>query len=389
MRCLLPILLVLMLVSAPSWAQEPPSGGFAVGEDALWDVFEAQPSLEAALVVEALARRNGLLSRLTPPPSRSRLSLALSEGAIRADLYQGEAPPLAALVLIPGAEPQGIENPLLVSLAETLARVRFTVLVPEIPGLCDLQLRPGDIAAIRGVFEQALSLSSFSAAGVVGIGAISYSVGPAVLAALDPAVGQRAAFFFGIGGYYDLQDVITFFATGEFEARGGMRCHLEPNVYGKWVFINSMIPSLERASDRMTFEAMVRRKLEDLDAPIDDLARRLSPQARVLYELATVTDPRRLPSLVARLPSGVRASLARLDLAQADLSGFRPSAILLHSRGDDIIPYPQSVELAAALPRAEVFLADFGHVEIESLQPDEALPVLKALDALLRQRRSP
>ena len=63
-----------------------------------------------------------------------------------------------------------------------------------------------------------------------------------------------------------------------------------------------------------------------------------------------------------------RADVDRLNLAARDLSGLKARFILVHGRDDDMIPYGESVGLAAALPpdRTRLFvLTGFQHVETE------------------------
>ncbi len=78
-------------------------------------------------------------------------------------------------------------------------------------------------------------------------------------------------------------------------------------------------------------------------------------------------DPAAVPALIAALPQGLRADMAALDLARADLSRLKAELILLHGRDDAIIPYTESLALAAAAPadRVTLYLVDnLSHVEL-------------------------
>ena len=63
-----------------------------------------------------------------------------------ADLYLPPDNAEAALVLVPGMTPAGKDDRRLVDFANALARAGFLVLVPEIGGLRDLRVSPGDAA---------------------------------------------------------------------------------------------------------------------------------------------------------------------------------------------------------------------------------------------------
>ena len=56
---------------------------------------------------------------------------------------------------------------------------------------------------------------------------------------------------FVIGGYYDVEAVLTFFTTGYFrDGPDGQWRHREPNAYGKWVFVRSNAARLASPEDR-------------------------------------------------------------------------------------------------------------------------------------------
>ena len=71
----------------------------------------------------------------------------------------------------------------------------------------------------------------------VGILAISFSGGLALLAASDPQYAPSIAWVASIGGYYDLAHVLRFFATGEAVRPDGSVEHLTPHEYGPLIVI--------------------------------------------------------------------------------------------------------------------------------------------------------
>ena len=132
-----------------------------------------------------------------------------------------------------------------------------------------------------------------------------------------------------------------------------------------------MLSNLHRigtASERRTLAALARRKMNDLDAKIDDLVARLGPEGRAIHALLANTDPEKAPGLIAALPAAIRREIAALSPRNAALSELRTRLILVHGRDDPIIPYSESVALAAAVPAglADLFIVDrIAHVDIE------------------------
>lgn len=283
------------------------------------------------------------------------------------DLYRGPEPARAGVVLLPGVSPHGKDDVRLVRFAEALAAARFAVLVPEPPGLRELRVSARDAehvaAAARVLRRQGVP---------VGVGAFSYGVGPAILAALE--LGPEVAFVLAVGGYHDLTRVVRHFTTGSADPRA------------KWLFARANAASLERPQDRQALTVMANRKLADEDAAIADLMGDFGPEGRAVVALVTNRDPARVPDLLDGLPAAVKRELAALDLARRDLSALTAPVLLVHGRDDPVLPASESESLADALPNARLFvLEDLRHVDAGwSLR--DGLTLVRAARALLQLR---
>jgi pimeloyl-ACP methyl ester carboxylesterase len=352
------------------------------------------PDDEAGWVLEDLAAGDGSsrLKRRTPAPARLAIAYTEQGRDYRGDLYRPGQAPLAGIVLVHGVAERGKDDPRLVAFATTLARARFLVLVLDLPNLRAYRVRSGDAQAVAHAFSRLVSLPGFPAGGRAGIGALSYAVGPAVLAALRPGVRERVDFVLGIGGYYDLDQVVTFLTTSYFREHGRWR-YREPSPYGKWVFVLGIAELLPDPGDRAALRRMARERLKGfrdyLYPDTGGLDGRLTAQGQALAALLENQDPERTPALIAALPAPLRTELAALNLAHQDLSRLQARLILLHGTDDNIIPHTQSVALAAAVPGTQLFLIDgLAHVNLLALGLDRRT-LWRAVGALLAQRDHP
>ncbi len=337
---------------------------------------------EAGLLLSDVAAGGGpsLLKRLTPRPARQ----AVQAGPVAADLYLPAEKARAGLVLVPGADRAGKDHPRLVALAESLARLRFLVLVPDIASLRDLDVSADDRHPIAAA---ARWLADERHPPRVGVAAISYAVLPAVLAALDqPSI----SFILGIGGAYDLTATTTFVTTGfHRQSPGAPWQYRQPNAYGKWVFVRSNARRMDNPADRAGLAAIAGRRMADADASIDDLLPGLTAQGRAVMTLLNNTDPDRVPDLLAALPSPVGKAIAALDLAPRDLSGLQARLVLIHGRTDGVVPWTESAALARIAPAAQVFIPDnLAHAELRSGSLDDTLTLWLATQALLKSADS-
>jgi hypothetical protein len=346
-------------------------------------------SWEAVRVLEDIEAGHGpsALKRETPAPVRREVAFAIDGRRHVADIYTPEQPVGARLILVPGFTPAGKDDSRVVALANSLGRARFRVLVPNIPGSRDLRVSTADARAIADGVLYMAALEGADGDRPLGIAAISYAVGPAILAGLTDDAGDEVDFILALGGYHDTTAVITFMTTGGY--RDGTTWQFAaPYPTSKWIFLAGNAEAVESPADRALLETIAERRRVDPDAPIDDLAVRLGPEGRALLDLMTNRDPDRVAVLIDRLSGPVRQRIAALSLAPLDLTSLAGRLILIHGRADRMIPYTESRALAAAAGAAKLFLVgDFSHIEPSTVGWLGRLTLIDAMQALLQRRK--
>jgi pimeloyl-ACP methyl ester carboxylesterase len=342
-------------------------GAFGV----LW--WGAMPWLDAARVLAAL------VDGTSAPGERTTVDYQVAGRPHQGDLYPATGTARVGLVVIPGAAELGKDDQRLVRFAATLAEAGFTVLVPDIASQKALQVGPENVTDVADAIDWLAGRERR-----VGVAAISYAVGPAVLAGL--AEGQKLSFLVGVGGYFDLTAVIAFFTTGWYFEDGRWQ-QRQPNAYGKWVFVRSNAARLWDSGDRALLEIMAARRMADEHSDIADLALRLTPTARPIYDLLTNLDPQRVPALIDKLPPDMRDDIHALDLKTRDLSHLKAHLLLIHGKDDTIVPAGESRKLAAAVPDARLFIVDdLAHADWSPHKLGSMVDLLTAMRALLDER---
>ncbi len=328
------------------------------------------------------------LKDATAEPSRVTIGYRRSAGPATADLYRGSAPPADAVIVMPGLTPDGKDDRRLVSFAKSLARARFLVLVPDIPNTRALKVSAADGLFIADAIEELAQRFAGGGERRVGLVAISYAVGPALLAASQAPAADHVGFVVAIGGYYDIEAAIGFVTTGFYRAPDGSWRHAAPNDWGKWIFLRSNADRVTDRSDRERLLRIADRKLANAAAEIGDLVARLGAEGRAIYELIANRDPERVPALVARLPEPIRQELRRLDLKGRNLPALAGPVLLIHGEDDAVIPYSESAKLAAALgARAELFVVDhFAHIDAGPISLGDSLRLWNATTRVLEER---
>lgn len=345
---------------------------------------------EADIALEDMvAGYRSRLKQQTPAPTRQTLRYQIEGRHYTGDLYLSPEPPRAGIVLVPGVVPAGKDDARLVALANTLARLRFAVLAPDLVGPRNLQVRSSDVREVADAFAYLMSRPELVPGGRAGIAGFSYGAGPVLLAGLEPDIREQVRFILALGGYYDLNSIVTYFTTGYYrdETTGRWR-HLTPRPYAFRVFGLSSTDLLVRDQDRQRLRAALWETDDEDDTGGLIPQSGLAPDAEALQNLLINEDPARVPALMERLSPSMRAELEGINPAGRDLSGLRAQVILLHGRSDNIIPYTESVALARALPAEQVnlFLIEgFAHVDVELTRND--IPQLRRVMELLLEQR--
>lgn len=312
-------------------------------------------------------------------PSPVLRTIELATGP--ADLWlPGSGEPRARLVLVPGLTEAGRRDPRLVPVAAAFARAGFATLVPELPAASRLSADASDAHAVA---EAVAALDA-----PVHLAAISYAAGPALIAASDPGTGARIGRIVLLGPYHDLEATLAFLSTGAFRPPGetGWR-QGQPSPRALWAFLGANADALPERADRALFAAIALARLDGIDKPLlPEWEARLTPGGRSLLALASNRDPERVPALVRGLPGSLRTRIEELDLVRRNLRGIEACTVLIHGDRDAVVPWSESVALAAALPPGRSVLhlvPGFGHVEVEALPPEAVAALRRAMQSVL------
>lgn len=345
---------------------------------------------DAALLLEDIVAGDSpsRLKAKTVTPSRRTLEYIIDGRHSMADLYLPSDRVRAGIVLIPGVVADGKDDKRLVALANTLARLQFAVLIPEVEGLRRFHTRASDVRVLADAFRYLVSKPELAPEGRAGFGGFSYGVGIVLLASLEPDIREQVRYLMGFGGYYDMHSIVTYFTTGFYRDEMSNKLKYRyPHYYLKWVFTLSNTDLLERVEDAETLRALADSFRYRSDTSVE--LSKLAPDARALYDLITNENPKRVASLIDKLSPRIRDELEGINPAKRDLSKFRAQAILLHGRADTMIPYTESIAIARALPqeKVELFLIEgYAHTDVKPERGD--LPkILDAMKMLMAQRK--
>ncbi len=307
------------------------------------------------------------LKRRTEPPRRESREYGRQGRSYPADLYHPREPSRGSLILVHGFTEQGRRDPRLVALAMTLGRVGFRVMVPELDGLRDYTISTREVTAIVDAIRYA-TREAPAAPSQTAVAAVSFAVGPTLMAAMDDDVASAVSFVVAVGGYYDMTDMLRYVTTGEDRGDAG-RAVPPPQREARWAVLLSQLHWLEDERDRALLETIARRRLADPEASVTDDVRRLGASGRALLDLVTNEDPDRVEALITQLPPALGLELEALDPSRRSLDSLQARLVLIHGPHDRVIPISHSRRLSDALPPGQARLFEAGALQHVTVSP--------------------
>src|SRR5271166_4471847 len=202
--------------------------------------------------------------------------------AIPARIYTphgiGSAP---GIVVVHGMHELGINEPRLVNFARSLAASGFYVMTPQVPGIADYRVQAASadlIGTAAQSFARQLQVQK------VGVLALSFSGGLALLTASDPRYAQSIAWIATVGAHYDLAHVLRFFATGEAVRPDGTAEHLPPHEYGPLIVVYDEVQDFFAPQDVATAHEAIRVLLSDDSKSSAEVAKKLTPAGQEIMQ---------------------------------------------------------------------------------------------------------
>ncbi len=313
----------------------------------------------AAFLAQAVGLE-GRLGRLAERINRQQVDeqatvLPTRHGTLAARIYRPQGVARRAVLVLPGVNPAGLDDPRLLRFARALARAGLTAVTAELPDLVQYRVTSRDVDRIEdaiGALAGRPELTGGRAAGVVGI---SFAGGLAVVAAGRASAAGRLAFVASLGGYGELRRVLRFLCIGE--QPDGTRGR--PHDYGLAVVLlnvlERMVPPEQVVPLRQAVVAFMHASwldMVDRAAAARGFARARAMQAELgepAAELMRWVNERDVETAGRQLLPHALIVGADPALSPERSPPPRVPVFLLHGADDTVIPAQESVRLAAWL----------------------------------------
>ena len=310
---------------------------------------------------------SGLIDWVTEPPKIKKVKYPTLSGEAEGDLYLPSADgPHPGIVVCLGVVPFGVDHPQVPVLGKALAHAGFATLLYWSPAMRDFRLDPEDVGNISLAYQWLIEQPFVDP---VRSGLIGTCVGGsfALMAAASPPIRDHIAFISAYAPYSSLwtfaQDVASGTRSGEDEREPW---RVDPLTHK--VFIHSMTAFLEPDEAEWFRNVFVNEC-----GPTG--SRDLSADGQAVYALLTARDEGDAKAALHRLPPLMQERLAALSPMNYVKDIHAPLIVLLHDRGDQVIPVGESRRLCSTL--AKHIGVHYTEMQFQHLDPVKAkLPLI-------------
>ncbi len=274
-------------------------------------------------------------------------------GDVEVDRYTPDGEPQAttgepAILLVPGATPAGRDDARVVDIADAIAAVGRTVVVPELE-VYDEDLVPADLDRLVAV-TSALADDH----GTVTLAGLSFGGSLAMVASADDRLDGQVALVATFGAFGDLAGVAQAATTGV-SLVDGERIPWEPDPRAAEVVRDQLLGLLDDEDAAAVAEVLA----DERDRS------ELSTELRAVHDLIVHDDPERTDRLVAGSPSVVRERIEAVSPLRAGRD-LETRIVALHARDDPVIPFGELRRLETGFGQVDArTLVTFDHVGLD------------------------
>jgi hypothetical protein len=286
------------------------------------------------------------LEWLTPNPVRSTVELRYDGQTSVADLYDpGSGRQHGGVIIFLGVAPAGLDDPRVIRLGESLARIGIVTLIPQSQDLVNSKVDPSEIDELVAGFDYLAHRPNVDAKRI-GFGGFCIGASLALDAAEDPRINHQVALVNSFTGYYDLSSYIISILShsiAPYPSNDQGRVPWEPASNATEVLNDHLISLDPDSRERQELALAVHNSA----TPRPDVSR-LSSTGRTIWTLINTRDPVVATRLLNQLPPSGQQALARLS-PSTRIADLHAKVFAMHDRDDSTVPYIQSRLLIAHL----------------------------------------
>lgn len=247
----------------------------------------------------------------------------------------------AIIIYVPLAQ-EGKRDPSVTNFMRGLVALGYIVMVPAWPHRTIGTIETTDIDDLIESVHWLRGQSDVDP-NRIGIVAVSYGVGPTVIA-LNKGLADKVQFVSAIGGYADMKNLAQFALTGTFNF-GKIHEKLHPDPYLRTIIYRAAAGFAKNPTDKKHFLKSAETKKSLSSAKLTAAGRRINA-------LLTATDQVTFEAAYTKLTPAIKRWFEQMSPINF-LEKIRTPLLVLHSTNDELVPYTESLRLYEKLRGTE------------------------------------
>lgn len=241
---------------------------------------------------------------------------------------------LPAIIVYCPLATEGKNHRYVMNFMKGLARMGFVVMAPFWPARKDGEIHIDDNKELQRAIDF-ITQQSFVSQPKVSIVAISYGIGPTLIAASDHRTREKIHAIVSIGGCADFKKLINFGLTGKAKFQKH-RINTNPDPYVEHILLRTIATYLPKA-DSLTLHRILDEAGPKASIDNDKLKSLISPKSFAAVEHLYGGNYKHLPSPVRQL-------ISRLS-AESLIKKVAMPILIFHSKEDALVPYTEALKL--------------------------------------------
>ena len=241
-------------------------------------------------------------------------------------------------------------------LGRLLAQVGFTVYIPRIPPLKNLDISEINVQWFAHFYQWTLDIEKVNPHQTIMMG-ISYGGGIMLKTLLN--IKDRVPLpktLLTYGTYSDAESTLDFLLTGEISIKEKIY-QITPHEWGLTVLFHNYLKNLDTEWDtsglQRAIQLHIQDKREKCDRHVDTLP---EFQKNIFYSIITGNPIPEVKELAHAIFKNEQETLKRLSPTYW-AKNFQKKVFILHGSNDSMIPFTESIQLSEDLPNSELCIS--------------------------------
>ena len=260
------------------------------------------------------------------------------------------------LILYPGASPFAEKHPSMIFLASVLANIGFSVYIPRIPLLKDLDISENNVNWFVNAYSQLTDRDDIKESKVSCMG-VSYGGAILLKSSLQESMlSSPPHSITTYGTVYDVHNSLDFLINGKITIKG-KEVTIKPHEWGLVVCFHNFLNSIDIGYDTSEVEKILKLRVQDKLDEVETQRETLSGKDRSLVNdiLSSTISPEvnRILNIIFTDKMDVLDGISPKNWCDQ----IKSKVFVMHGANDNMVPYTQSVALAQHIKNSELFIS--------------------------------